>query len=240
MKVLVVLSLVIATALAHPGGYGEVRKEIPLPPVIRSSSTEAPLAYAPAPAPVKSYGAYEAKVELKHGLETATPTPIPIVRHSHVSDHAGKYQLDVETGHGIVQSENGQLKELNLSEGPVGVKTGSYSYTGPDGKQYTVNWVADEHGFRATGDHLPTPPPVPEAIQKSLALPRLPEHLLAGPSGEEELPTSKAPAAYGGYSTPAVRAPPPPARVTLGLGHAPALERAPPPPAAVQPLRTPY
>lgn len=37
---------------------------------------------------------------------------------------------------------------------------GSYSYTGPDGIVYTINYIADENGFRAEGAHIPTPPPV--------------------------------------------------------------------------------
>merc|ERR1711911_319277 len=49
------------------------------------------------------------------------------------------------------------------------VAKGSYSYTGDDNVVITVNWVADENGFQATGDHLPTPPPMPEHVVKILA-----------------------------------------------------------------------
>lgn len=45
---------------------------------------------------------------------------------------------------------------------------GAYSYTGDDGQVYTVTYTADENGFHAQGAHLPTPPPMPEAIAKSL------------------------------------------------------------------------
>lgn len=31
-----------------------------------------------------------------------------------------------------------------------------------------MTYTADEHGFHPQGAHLPTPPPIPEAIQKSL------------------------------------------------------------------------
>jgi hypothetical protein len=60
--------------------------------------------------------------------------------------------------------ENGKLIE---STGTV-VKTGSYSYTSPEGKNILLNWRADENGFHAEGDHLPTPPPVPAEIAASL------------------------------------------------------------------------
>ncbi|RVE53001.1 hypothetical protein evm_002299 [Chilo suppressalis] len=46
--------------------------------------------------------------------------------------------------------------------------SGAYSYTGDDGQIYTVTYTADENGFQAQGAHLPTPPPIPEAIAKSI------------------------------------------------------------------------
>jgi hypothetical protein len=57
-------------------------------------------------------------------------------------------------------------KCLSVSQKQVGAKPeeigtvskGAYSFTTPDGVILTVNWVADENGFQATGDHLPTPP----------------------------------------------------------------------------------
>lgn len=59
------------------------------------------------------------------------------------------------TGNGITKTVTGQLKDLGGSEGPVVVNSGSYSYTGDDGKLYAVQWKADENGFQAFGDHLP-------------------------------------------------------------------------------------
>ena len=46
------------------------------------------------------------------------------------------------------------------------VVEGSYSYVGDNGKTYTVHYIADGNGFRASGDHLPVAPPVPEIIQR--------------------------------------------------------------------------
>lgn len=45
---------------------------------------------------------------------------------------------------------------------------GSFSYTSPEGQVITLNYVADENGFHPSGDHLPTPPPIPVEILKSL------------------------------------------------------------------------
>lgn len=56
----------------------------------------------------------------------------------------------------------------DVPEGPGEAVHGIYSYTGPDGVVYTVAYTADENGFVAKGDHLPTPPPIPAEIQAAL------------------------------------------------------------------------
>lgn len=73
------------------------------------------------------------------------------------------------TGNGIKAQEQGVLKG-NVPEGPGEAVHGSYSYTAPNGQQITVTYTADENGFVPQGAHLPTPPPIPPEILKSLQL----------------------------------------------------------------------
>ncbi|XP_050551093.1 pupal cuticle protein 36a-like [Spodoptera frugiperda] len=71
------------------------------------------------------------------------------------------YAYAYETENGISGEENGVATN--------GVQAqGSYSYTGDDGKVYSVRYTADENGFQPQGDHLPTPPPIPAEILKAL------------------------------------------------------------------------
>ena len=72
-----------------------------------------------------------------------------------------------ETGHGIVVDESGNQKQIGELSGTV--SSGRFSFTNPDGTVITVSWIADERGFQATGDHLPTPPPMPEHVVKMLS-----------------------------------------------------------------------
>jgi hypothetical protein len=75
-----------------------------------------------------------------------------------------------ESADGTKVSESGNQKQVGPKPEDIGtVSKGSYSFTTPDGVVLTVNWVADENGFQATGDHLPTPPPMPEHVVKMLA-----------------------------------------------------------------------
>uniref|UniRef100_A0A2A4K0W8 Uncharacterized protein n=1 Tax=Heliothis virescens TaxID=7102 RepID=A0A2A4K0W8_HELVI len=69
------------------------------------------------------------------------------------------YSYSFDTSNGIHADENGIVDNGTKAQG-------SYSYIGDDGKEYSVIYTADENGFQPRGDHLPTPSPIPEAIQK--------------------------------------------------------------------------
>nr|CAR94257.1 CG2555-PA [Drosophila melanogaster] len=86
---------------------------------------------------------------------------IPIVRSDYNSDANGNYNFGFDTGNGIHRDETGEFRG-GWPHGSLGVQ-GSYSYTGDDGKQYTVNYTADKNGFHAEGAHLPVSPSVPAA-----------------------------------------------------------------------------
>ncbi|KAJ8717644.1 hypothetical protein PYW07_005574 [Mythimna separata] len=79
---------------------------------------------------------------------------------SEVNEQGFRYAFD--TDNGIHADETGV--EAN------GIQAaGSYSYTGDDGQVYSVTYTADANGFQPQGAHLPTPPPIPAAIARSLA-----------------------------------------------------------------------
>ena len=57
----------------------------------------------------------------------------------------------------VYEDEFGRMVQSDSSL----VKTGSYSYTSPEGIPISVSYTADENGFRAEGDHLPKPVELP-------------------------------------------------------------------------------
>merc|ERR1712137_1072116 len=95
--------------------------------------------------------------------------PILIVKQSQNHDTEKQvYSFSYETENGIVVSESGVQKQIRAKPEESGtVSQGSYSFP-EDSQRYTVTWVADENGFQATGDHLPTTPPLPEHVVKML------------------------------------------------------------------------
>ncbi|XP_062542081.1 keratin, type I cytoskeletal 9-like [Armigeres subalbatus] len=76
-----------------------------------------------------------------------------------------KYATDNE----IEVSETGRIENRG-TEDQVLRATGYYEFVADDGVKYRVDYTADENGFQATGDHLPTPPPIPEEIVRALEL----------------------------------------------------------------------
>lgn len=98
-----------------------------------------------------------------------------------------------ETENKIKQSEQGQLKNAGSEQEAMEVH-GSYSYVAPDGQTITVNYVADENGFQPVGDHLPTPPPIPEAILRSLEI-----NAAAEASGNNDYSSQQSANNQGGY-----------------------------------------
>ncbi|CAH1983131.1 unnamed protein product [Acanthoscelides obtectus] len=77
------------------------------------------------------------------------------------------YRYLYETENGILAEEEGHLAAVGQKEEAIQAR-GYFTYTGPDNVVYRVDYTSDENGFNPVGDHLPTPPPIPEAILRSL------------------------------------------------------------------------
>lgn len=93
---------------------------------------------------------------------------IPILSFVNENDGDGNYRFSYETGNGIKAQEEGTVKNKG-SENEIPSVMGTYTYTAPDGQVIEVAYTADENGFQPSGDLLPTPPPIPDAIAKALA-----------------------------------------------------------------------
>ena len=61
----------------------------------------------------------------------------------------GSYNFRYSTGDGMSREERGQSDH----NGEL-VQSGRWSYTGADGKQYEMKFVADQYGYRPQGAHL--------------------------------------------------------------------------------------
>ncbi|XP_011707802.1 PREDICTED: endocuticle structural glycoprotein SgAbd-2-like [Wasmannia auropunctata] len=79
----------------------------------------------------------------------------------------GSYSYSYQTGNGIQAQEQGQLVQLTKDEDANRVQ-GAFSYPDINGNPISLSYTADENGFHPQGEHLPTAPPVPEAILRAL------------------------------------------------------------------------
>lgn len=103
------------------------------------------------------------------GFQQPRTTPIPILRYENVNNGDGSYRFDYATGNGIQHQEEGYNRKIGPELGEQ-IVSGGYSYTAPDGKLYSIQYKADAGGFQPVGDHLPTPPPLPQELQEAYNL----------------------------------------------------------------------
>ncbi|XP_067648308.1 pupal cuticle protein Edg-78E-like [Eurosta solidaginis] len=87
-----------------------------------------------------------------------------IVKHDSQTSPDGSYKLDYATSNGISVQEQGFGGQHS---------TGGFAYYSPEGELIQLSFLSDENGFQPQGNHLPTPPPIPEQILKSLEYNRL-------------------------------------------------------------------
>ena len=86
----------------------------------------------------------------------ARSDPVAILRsefHGPEEDGDKRWSYSYEAENGINQQAEGTLRRVG--EADVYVMSGSYSYVGPDGLAYVVDWYADETGFHPQAPHLP-------------------------------------------------------------------------------------
>ncbi|TKX27982.1 cuticular protein RR-1 [Spodoptera litura] len=93
---------------------------------------------------------------------------IPIINYENIINSGdGTYKYSYDALNGISAHESGAPRAAG-PEGPAVTAEGGFSYTAPDGQQVSLTYTADENGFHPVGSHIPTPPPIPEAILRSL------------------------------------------------------------------------
>uniref|UniRef100_A0A182Q833 Uncharacterized protein n=1 Tax=Anopheles farauti TaxID=69004 RepID=A0A182Q833_9DIPT len=74
----------------------------------------------------------------------------------YISENIGidGYRFEFATSDGTSRTEEAELRNPGTENEAIVVR-GSYSYTGPDGTVYVINYVADENGFQPEGAHIP-------------------------------------------------------------------------------------
>ncbi|XP_053666419.1 endocuticle structural glycoprotein SgAbd-5-like [Anopheles marshallii] len=77
-----------------------------------------------------------------------------ILRYSSENIGVDGYRFEFATSDGTSRTEEAELRNAGTDNEAIAVR-GSYSYTGPDGTVYVINYIADENGFQPEGAHIP-------------------------------------------------------------------------------------
>ncbi|KAJ8717632.1 hypothetical protein PYW07_005562 [Mythimna separata] len=144
-----------------PNGSGNIYQPGSSPSTIPASYNNGISGTTPVPSVPSSTSSYYSTVGPVYRPErpqAAADRNAVILNYENVRTPNG-YSYSFDTSNGIHADESGIVDNGTKAQG-------SYSYIGDDGKVYSVIYTADENGFRPRGDHLPTPPPIPEAIQR--------------------------------------------------------------------------
>lgn len=80
-----------------------------------------------------------------------------ILRYENENIGIDGYKFAYETSDGVSRQEEAELKNAGSENEAMSVR-GSVTWTAPDGQVFTLNYIADENGYQATGDHLPKAP----------------------------------------------------------------------------------
>ncbi|KAK0090213.1 hypothetical protein PV325_002283 [Microctonus aethiopoides] len=120
-----------------------------------------------------------------------TDKPIGIVQQEFEVNPDGSFHNVWESENGIKVQEEGTVKVIT-KDTVAQVVNGKVSYTDDDGTPFVLTYTADENGFQPQGEHLPTSPPIPQAIARAL------EYIAAHPYVEPE--------SFNNYDNPVVEA----------------------------------
>ncbi|XP_030388578.1 endocuticle structural glycoprotein SgAbd-3 [Scaptodrosophila lebanonensis] len=90
-----------------------------------------------------------------------------LISHESNVEYDGKFHYHFETKNGTKVTQDGLLKHVNAEHDGESIQ-GKFSFKTNDGQEFAISYIADENGFQPTGAHLPTPPPIPESVLKTL------------------------------------------------------------------------
>ncbi|XP_053965742.1 endocuticle structural glycoprotein SgAbd-3 [Anastrepha ludens] len=100
-------------------------------------------------------------------ISSPTKAEVEFISNEAMVEYNGKFHYHYELGDGSKVSQDGVLKNVDGAHEGEAIE-GKFAFVADDGKQYLVTYVADENGYQPMGEHLPTPPPVPDSVLKTL------------------------------------------------------------------------